>query len=565
MPNSQRRERSAAQLSEEYVTNWPAVAGAVLIVIVFVGGSALLYWQRSQDEALAHRQAANERRDRASRPRAWPDRQVAPAKVTTLVPKVSTPVEHGPELYRPVVRSAVRATASVKTTLRRMTAAAGRLDRHLDQMQRDIDQLTEVRRAEIKREDSLPILTEKEYLEDLRSNVHEFDFHTINKLTKSYQDEWINRRQPSARGSTGTQFDRGRQKRELVPDDSDPVLTRLLMLRDTPELRGIPFRSETNCVAEAEQAKVTQALSMKFRSGQSSITRLRISTSQSQYHVFEAQEKLATLTTKLAKAHGSAAVPVMVQMTQSEDDRFRHGLIDQLRATKGAEAEIALVQRAVFDLSPLVREDAIAALQERQSNQYHDALLKYMRYPWPPAANHAAVALVELDQSEATGKLADMLDEPDPRAPFETSAGKWSMREMVRVNHLKNCLLCHAPVTSRKGFVQAPIPWPNRSLPVVYYGSHRSRGPLVRADVTYLKQDFAVCQPVENHGKWPMMQRFDYFVRVRSCDKDERAVWTKKDPAESPYRKATLFALRKLTGKDVGSDSKAWRRLLNGG
>ncbi len=142
-------------------------------------------------------------------------------------------------------------------------------------------------------------------------------------------------------------------------------------------------------------------------------------------------------------------------------------------------------------------------------------------------------------------------------------SGIKSVREIVRVNHLKNCLLCHAPSTSRRDLVRAPVPSPNQPLPRVYYAS--SRGALVRADVTYLKQDFAVRHPVQNHGKWPAMQRFDYFVRERPSDKHESAAWAKRNPAASPYRKAALFALRKLTGKDVGKDSKAWRRLLDDG
>ena len=40
-------------------------------------------------------------------------------------------------------------------------------------------------------------------------------------------------------------------------------------------------------------------------------------------------------------------------------------------------------------------------------------------------------------------------------------------------------------------------------------------GIFVRADVTYLRQDFSVMQSVENPGKWPALQRFDFLVRIR--------------------------------------------------
>ena len=68
MSSSQHSERVVPSQNEEYVTNWPAVIGAVLIVIVFIAGPALLYWQRAQDEAMAQRQAAATRqRDHRSR------------------------------------------------------------------------------------------------------------------------------------------------------------------------------------------------------------------------------------------------------------------------------------------------------------------------------------------------------------------------------------------------------------------------------------------------------------------------------------------------------------------
>src|SRR5205814_1822941 len=98
------------------------------------------------------------------------------------------------------------------------------------------------------------------------------------------------------------------------------------------------------------------------------------------------------------------------------------------------------------------------------------------------------------------------------------------VRELVRVNHLRNCLLCHAPSTSKLGLVQGPVPVPGEPLPPsarVYYTDPNAAA-LVRADVTYLKQDFSVMQPVTNHGTWPRLQRYDYLVRVRLLTPAER-------------------------------------------
>ncbi len=86
-------------------------------------------------------------------------------------------------------------------------------------------------------------------------------------------------------------------------------------------------------------------------------------------------------------------------------------------------------------------------------------------------------------------------------------------RELVRFNHLRNCLLCHAPSHSQTDLVRGLIPTPGVPIPVEYY--HRSHGDFVRADVVYLKQDFSVMHHVEDAHPWPAMQRFDYVVRVR--------------------------------------------------
>ena len=563
MSKSQRADSVDPSRNEEYVTYWPAVAGAMVVVLAFAVVPALVYWHQTSDELADGRDAASVRRHRPSRMKNRPS-TVAKPDVSPQDLASQAPVVRRQELYKQIGRIAADAAASVKSTVRRTTIAVPDFVGRFDVMIGEIEKLVETRRLEQDLENSLPVLTEKEYLEDLRVHMYELDFNTINQLTMTYLKESSTRRQSSSRGTTGATFDsNGRGVFDSAKHHGDPVLTRLLTLRDKPELRGIPFRTETNCVADPGQAKVTQQLSSGFRRGQSRITRSRSSNSQSEYRIIEQQQKLAAGMTHQVTSLGKVAVPVMVQMLQGENEIFRLALVDQLRAIKSTDAGIALVQRAVFDLSPHVRHAAIGALQERQGDQYRRTLLKYMRYPWPAAANHASIALVELDQSEVTKDLVDLLDKPDPRAPFETAGGKWSVREIVRVNHLKNCLLCHAPSTSRRDLVRAPVPLPNQPLPVVYYAS--SRGALVRADVTYLKQDFAVRHPVQNHGKWPAMQRFDYFVRERPSDKHESAAWAKRNPAASPYRKAALFALRKLTGKDVGNDSKAWRRLLDDG
>jgi len=64
-------------------------------------------------------------------------------------------------------------------------------------------------------------------------------------------------------------------------------------------------------------------------------------------------------------------------------------------------------------------------------------------------AEHSAEALVRLDDWESVPELIEMLDMPHPQAPVEVD-GKLVQRELVAINHMKNCLLCHPPsVNSR--------------------------------------------------------------------------------------------------------------------
>src|SRR5262249_51471202 len=141
---------------------------------------------------------------------------------------------------------------------------------------------------------------------------------------------------------------------------------------------------------------------------------------------------------------------------------------------------------------------------------------------------------------------------------------KWVVREVVRVNHLRNCLLCHAPSTDRRDPLRGVVPTPGEPLPQVYYSSRK--GDFVRADVTYLRQDFSVTECVAKPGKWPQWQRFDYLVRTRELTADELAAHRKKPPkslfASYPQRNVVLFALRELTGLNAGEESADWQEVL---
>jgi hypothetical protein len=134
------------------------------------------------------------------------------------------------------------------------------------------------------------------------------------------------------------------------------------------------------------------------------------------------------------------------------------------------------------------------------------------------------------------------------------------------MNHMSNCLLCHAPSLSKDDLVRGRIPVPGQEMPPAYYGA--TTGQFVRADTTFLRQDFSVVQPVPNPGKWLGQQRYDYMLRTRKATTKEVAfhmALQKEKKLDTPYmqRDAVLFALRGITGKDLGSKSEAWTELLN--
>ena len=153
-------------------------------------------------------------------------------------------------------------------------------------------------------------------------------------------------------------------------------------------------------------------------------------------------------------------------------------------------------------------------------------LFEALRYPWPAAADHAAQATVRLNDVDALPKLREMLHLPDPLAPFQDVRGKWVVNELVRVNHLRNCLLCHPPSQSTRDLLRGVIPTPGEPLPVAY---NSRRGSFVKADVTYLKQDFSATLPVADHDKWPAQQRYDFFIRTRPVSANERMAWSNKN------------------------------------
>jgi hypothetical protein len=236
------------------------------------------------------------------------------------------------------------------------------------------------------------------------------------------------------------------------------------------------------------------------------------------------------------------AIPALQQLLQAESKPARLLLIELLAKIGGPAATEALARRAIFDLAADAREVAVEALRKRPLPDARSVLLAGLQYPWPPVAEHAAEALVALSDRDALPTLEKLAQEPERQT---------TSREVIKVNHLANCLMCHAPSTDATDLVRGRVPIPGQPIrspgetPQYYEGA---TGVFIRADVTYLKQDFSVMQPVLKPGAWPTYQRYDYLVRERAATAKEIAESAKREKP-SDHRQAILFAIAELSGK----------------
>jgi HEAT repeats len=270
-----------------------------------------------------------------------------------------------------------------------------------------------------------------------------------------------------------------------------------------------------------------------------------------------------------------ARIAALMQILAPETPDVRLGLVKYLAGVSHSDATRALARLAVFSAEDEVRLAAVEALKVRRERDYTDILVQGLRHPWPGAARHAADAIARLERTDLTPQLVALLEDPDPRAPaLKEVNGKKApvVRELVRVNHHRSCLLCHAPGntgTVSAETLTAAVPTPGEPLPGPAEGYNNNASPdmLVRLDVTYLRQDFSVFQAVADTAPWPELQRFDFLVRERVLTEEEAAASREKmeqrEPGRlPPHQRAALAALRELTGKDTAPTAEAWRKLL---
>jgi hypothetical protein len=314
-----------------------------------------------------------------------------------------------------------------------------------------------------------------------------------------------------------------------------------------PDLQGMPYRMGNDCQLGKEPAENMQAMSRKLRT--------ILAESMTKNGAADNRLNAEFIADKLAEGNNRAeferagAVACLMQMMQPENQPVRQVMVSRLVKINHSAASEALAKVAVFDLDPEVREKAVKDLAKRPRDEYRHVLLAALRYPWAPAADHAAEALVAVQDKQAVPALAKMVADPDPTAAtYDAAHNSWNVQEVVRVNHLANCMMCHAPSRNTSDLVRGRVPSPGQPLPPMTQYYEDTNGIFVRADVTYLKQDFSVYQPVDNSGKWPVMQRYDYMVRTRKVETAaEVASRQKKPDASYPQREAVIFALNELT------------------
>lgn len=326
--------------------------------------------------------------------------------------------------------------------------------------------------------------------------------------------------------------------------------------RGRPDLAGLPFIVGADASLAVESRQALNDLSRELRTSIAACTppgEVRPDPDRL-YEVLLAGEAGLFRGTKWATPE---AVPCIQQMLQVEGADVRRMSVELLRGMTSRAASEALVRWAVFDLEAANRAAAVDALRGRDSALVVAQLLRGLRYPWPRAAEHAAEALVALGHRSAVPSLIALLPLADPDAPFVPSLSSKTgpyRHEMVRTAHARNCVLCHRPSTQTIDLVRGAVPDPSRPLPTALTPQYYTGGSrFVAAGTTYLRQDFSVVQPVPPREPWPDELRFDYFVAVRPAASSNTTT-----SSDSPYRRAVLFALRELTGHDLGDTAESW-------
>jgi hypothetical protein len=188
-------------------------------------------------------------------------------------------------------------------------------------------------------------------------------------------------------------------------------------------------------------------------------------------------------------------------------------------------SEAVRLSRAVLAAPPHRQEGLLANLRDGKTVAHTLALA------------HVIPALKGQSQATAREFLTSRLDQNRPNHDNP------EMRRMAAVSGI------------RKSDATAPLSLAASQAPL-----------LIRGDITFLRQDFAVQLPVFQAAPDipPIRFSFDFVVRKREVTQAERTVLRTAhgEQRDYPQREAVLFALRELTGKDAGPTTLAWQNLF---
>ncbi len=349
----------------------------------------------------------------------------------------------------------------------------------------------------------------------------------------------------------------------------------LAMIDLRGDLRGLPFLMGDECRTRHEQAKVFAFAAEHIRrTSGGGASKFDFADLASVVQASPNELKSAGAPQAAGEQWHRAIVAATTQIFMPEPANLRTTLAKNLATIPHVDATKALARLAIFSPEEEVRAAAIEGLKLRRERDYTDVLMQGFTYPLPAVSKRAAEALIKLERKDLLENLVQVLEAPDPRLPVtQKQAGKdvAVVRELVKVNHHRNCLLCHAPGntdSTPEGVLKA-VPLPGEPLPKPSEGGYQSTPPptpdiVVRIDMTYLRQDFSLMMSVAEAHPWPEMQRFDFLVRTRTLTAEEAKTYEPEDePGRlSPYHRAALFALRELTGRDTEPTAAAWRKLL---
>jgi hypothetical protein len=257
---------------------------------------------------------------------------------------------------------------------------------------------------------------------------------------------------------------------------------------------------------------------------------------------------------QVAMPHGwqtRQALIVALSGRRSERDRHRNpfylgGWVVELGSIGPGVARRTIARRAVFDPSQEVRRAARWALRGGDPTDVRPIFLAALRHPWPPAADHAARALVQIEDTGALPELRKLVKLPPPDEP-RREGGRWVRRGVARIDHLRNCMLCHpaAGHNPPRSAVLGTLQLPGRAL---------NAGPQhVYAHVAFLRPDLSIPFEVKavEHDTWPANRRFDFVEAEQTMTDAEHKEYLARR-AESlwgtyPQREAVRWAITKLS------------------